>query len=198
MSTLPKATSADRIDRLTVWVVQPTALLLVVAALFAPRLREEVWPIVLGAVAVSLIFVEFIETVWSFTQAHARGRQRTKGFQLIASGILMVLAYAAIYRQLGIHDALDRVTLYDPWTALYFSVITTATVGYGDYVPSDDAKFFAAAQALMSVVWTGLFFGVIVSSLWSNRNDSGPTPSSDTRSAAASSSPSTTAASAPG
>lgn len=75
------------------------------------------------------------------------------------------------------HDALDRVTLHDPWVALYFSIITTATVGYGDYVPAPDARFFAAAQSLMSVIWTGMFFGVIVSSLWTPT-----TPSNDSRS----------------
>lgn len=187
------STSADRLDRITGWVVHPLALAFVAAALFAPRLEDEIWPIALGVIAVSLIFFEFIETVWSFSQPHARGRRRSKGLQLIVSCLLMVLAYAAIYRQLGVHDALDRVTLHDPWTALYFSVITTATVGYGDYVPSNDAKAFAAAQALMSIVWSGLFFGVIVSSLWSSASEAAPDhqdapkPSDDSRSAAASS-----------
>ncbi len=192
MRSPSSSTTADRLDRVTGWVLQPVALSLVAAALFAPRLEDEIWPIVLGVIAVSLIFLEFIETVWSFAQPHARGRRRSKGLQLILSCFLMVLAYAAIYRQLGVHDALDRVTLHDPWTALYFSVITTATVGYGDYVPSHDAKAFAAAQAMMSIVWSGLFFGVIVSSLWSSASepapdaDQEPTPSGDSRSAEAS------------
>ena len=174
------ATRADRIDRLTILLVQPAAFALTLGALFAPRLADEVWPIVLGAIAVSLIFLEYLETVCSFAQAHARGRRRLKGLQLIFSGVLMVLAYAAIYRQLGVDDALDRITIHDPGTALYFSVITTATVGYGDYVPSHEAKPFAAAQALMSVVWTGLFFGVIVSSLWAPpREDAPPSRPSD-------------------
>jgi Ion channel len=162
------ATIADRIDFITDWVIQPAALVLTLAALFTPRHADTLWPVALGAIAVGLIFLEYLETVWSFSQPHAQGRRISKGLQLMASGVLMILAYAAIYKQLGVHDALDRVTLHDPWTALYFSVITTATVGYGDYVPSREAMAFAAAQSLMSIVWAGLFFGVVVSSLWAS------------------------------
>ncbi len=170
MTHSPPSTFADTMDRWVLWVIQPVALVLTLAALFAPRMADERWPVVLGTLAVVLIFIEYLETVWSFTQPHAKGRRRLKGAQLFASGVLMILAYAAIYKQLGVQDALDRGTLYDPWTALYFSIITTATVGYGDLVPSVEARFFAAAQSLMSVFWTGLFFGVIVTALWSSQD----------------------------
>jgi hypothetical protein len=191
------ATFADRLDLWTVWVVQPVALALTIAALFAPPDWPNHWPIALASVAVVLIFFEYLETVWSFAQPHARGKRRGKGLQLAFSGVMMVLAYSAIYQQLGVHDALDRETYFDAGTAIYFSVITTATVGYGDFVPTADARPFAALQSLMSVVWTGLFFGVIVSSLWIVPESMPSTPSDDSRSSEAPSKPHTEPPSAP-
>src|SRR5579871_5527248 len=51
----------------------------------------------------------------------------------------------------------------DVITALYFSVITIATVGYGDITPASDfGKIIAGSEALLGIILIGLF----LNSLW--------------------------------
>lgn len=47
--------------------------------------------------------------------------------------------------------------------ALYFSVMTWTTVGYGDFVPvTPISKIVAGSEALMGYVFMGVFWGVLV------------------------------------
>jgi voltage-gated potassium channel len=46
--------------------------------------------------------------------------------------------------------------------AAYFSIVTIATVGYGDIVPaSGSARLMASAEILVGVAYTVFFFSVI-------------------------------------
>jgi hypothetical protein len=55
----------------------------------------------------------------------------------------------------------------DPWvrflTALYFSIVTGATVGYGDIVPMGYSRVFAAVESILSFVILAVFVARITS-----------------------------------
>ena len=44
---------------------------------------------------------------------------------------------------------------------MYFSVITWTTVGYGDFVPTESTRLFAATEAFIGHVWMGLLISVL-------------------------------------
>lgn len=64
---------------------------------------------------------------------------------------------------LGLIDTLnDKTVVHDRVSALYFSVTTWTTVGFGDLVPSKDTRFFAALEALISYLAMGLFLLILL------------------------------------
>jgi hypothetical protein len=70
----------------------------------------------------------------------------------------IVFAYAASYRVLGLQGQhLDSV---DPVSALYFSVVTWTTLGYGDIYPAPAARLLAASEAFVGYVTTAVFLGL--------------------------------------
>ncbi|REG51025.1 ion channel [Paraburkholderia sp. BL6669N2] len=57
--------------------------------------------------------------------------------------------------------------------ALYFSIVTFTTTGYGDYHPTKELRLVAAAEALAGYIFFGLFVAVIAASFL--KQPKGPT-----------------------
>lgn len=60
------------------------------------------------------------------------------------------------------------IVVHDFWDAVYFSMVTLATVGYGDFVPPPAARLYAAALGLVGIFVFAFQVGVataIISSL---------------------------------
>ena len=78
-----------------------------------------------------------------------------------------VIAFAILYYQIAADDAeAFRGPINSAIDAIYFSVVTGATVGYGDIHPVDPwAKILVIAQILLSLVYTIFFFSVAASFL---------------------------------
>lgn len=61
---------------------------------------------------------------------------------------------------------LEKLEGADGWLdAIYFSVVTQLTIGFGDIKPVGVARFVASAQGLVAVAFTILILGRIVSVL---------------------------------
>ena len=78
-------------------------------------------------------------------------------FALIAQAAGLICAFAAIYRVYGLDGMpppLDRET------AVYFSIVTWTTLGYGDLKPIEVMRSTAATQALLGYLYLGLIVGV--------------------------------------
>jgi hypothetical protein len=69
-----------------------------------------------------------------------------------------VLGYAILYLYFGLIDGGQQVK--EPITSMYFLIVTWTTVGYGDVVPSPDARLIAASEALFGIIWLAGFIGM--------------------------------------
>lgn len=67
----------------------------------------------------------------------------------------------------AIHFGYDHGDLSTPdndfITALYFSIVTWTTVGYGDFAPAPGLRLLAALQALAGYIFLGLIVSLVVS-----------------------------------
>lgn len=76
---------------------------------------------------------------------------------------LIVLYFAAIYAVTGIEDSANgKQVTGDFFTALYFSVVTWTTLGYGDFRPSVDSRYWVLIEVVFGQIFTGLFISKLV------------------------------------
>lgn len=69
--------------------------------------------------------------------------------------------FAFAYRQFASHFT-SHQSLADPWTALYFSVVTMTTVGYGDVTPRD----WIGRALVIAQIALGVFLVIAVLARW--------------------------------
>jgi voltage-gated potassium channel Kch len=110
--------------------------------------------------AFSMAFMWLLITRLRALLAHPDRRWIEAGI-LVVNIALLIVAYAWVHHRIGLMDfsgAVPRATR-DFGDALYFSVVTLTTLGYGDMVPIGPGRIVAAMQGL-----TGYFvLGIIVS-----------------------------------
>lgn len=80
---------------------------------------------------------------------------------LAAHGALLILIFAGVYRGYGLMHNGSYERPIELWTAIYFSIITWTTVGYGDYSPPIAIQMIAAIQALMGYIFLGTTVGIV-------------------------------------
>lgn len=91
---------------------------------------------------------------------------RNSLFAVVAHGLILVVIFAGLYRINGL-DGIPPVL--DRGTALYFSVVTWTTLGYGDFRPSESMRLFAALQAALGYIFLGLVVGLSTNLIASTR-----------------------------
>jgi Ion channel len=115
--------------------------------------------IALGYSAISPIYGAHFFLVYLFT----RGRQDDVDsvVSVIQSAIFLIVFFAGFYFQLAARtDQAFNIPL-DEWSAIYFSITTFATVGFGDIVPlSKWARISVSIEVL-----SGMFFSVFLFSI---------------------------------
>jgi Ion channel len=79
---------------------------------------------------------------------------------LVLLGLLCnwILGYAVLYLYFGLIDGGKQVR--EPITCMYFSIVTWTTLGYGDVLPSPEARLIAASEALFGYIWLAFFVGM--------------------------------------
>jgi len=85
----------------------------------------------------------------------------------LLQAVVLIFLFAGIYRGYGLIGNNGNI-INEPLTALYFSIVTWTTLGYGDYQPREEIQLIAAFQSILGY----LFLGMIVSILASMLNDS--------------------------
>ena len=76
-----------------------------------------------------------------------------------------IFSFAYAYTGLGLVGPDGKTVVLDLPSTLYFSIITWTTVGYGDIRPTEDARGFAALEAITGAVFMSLFISGLVSCL---------------------------------
>lgn len=64
---------------------------------------------------------------------------------------------AVIFCYAGLYDLFDVLKEAGFSNALYFSIVTFTTLGYGDLTPHSDYRLFAASEAVVGLLLSGLF-----------------------------------------
>jgi len=104
-------------------------------------------------------------------------KHQVRLFDIVLAAVMMVAAFGCIHYCISLlNDRAYSVPL-TAFDGFYFSVVTFATVGYGDIVP----KSFAAKLACIGEIFSGclvLLFGVNLEMMvWFQKFSSGPTDS---------------------
>ncbi|HEV2132088.1 MAG TPA: ion channel [Longimicrobiaceae bacterium] len=72
--------------------------------------------------------------------------------------MLLILAFASVYQRLGIIDSTAEGSpiTHSFATAIYYSIVTFTTLGYGDFYPTGLGRAVAAMQALTGYLILGI------------------------------------------
>ena len=73
----------------------------------------------------------------------------------------LIVCFSAIYA----FDLTKLKGAMDPWAALYFSVVTQLTIGYGDLKPLAELRAVAAIQGLSGLSFLALVFTRAITAL---------------------------------
>ena len=87
---------------------------------------------------------------------------------MVFAHLLEICVWAAFY--------VWRGALPDVETALYFSAVTYATIGYGDVVPPAEWRLVAGVEGLTGILmcgWSGGFFFALASRMFAARRPQG-------------------------
>jgi hypothetical protein len=77
-------------------------------------------------------------------------------FELMAVAVL-ILAYAQVYRDYGLIDTDSNNPDHSSATALYFSLVTWTTVGYGDFKPVAAIRLISASEGFVGYIGMAIF-----------------------------------------
>jgi len=78
---------------------------------------------------------------------------------LSAQSLLLLVHFALVHHAIGLHASTSAADSF--WDALYFSIVTWTTLGYGDLTPLPELRVFAAIEALYGYIFFGLIVGLL-------------------------------------
>ena len=127
------------------------------------------WPLWIPRV---LATIRILDIFQSSVNLSVFDQLRTEERVVISSAVRTLVLSFLNYLELLICFGIVYVTMLsklagaESWMdAIYFSVVTQLTIGYGDIRPLGEARFVAAMQGLIAVAFTILILGRIVSVL---------------------------------
>ncbi len=80
--------------------------------------------------------------------------------RVVGSSLVVVVAYGVLFWATGgVVASAGSPHPAEFWECLYFSGITFATIGYGDFVPAPHMRLLALTEGACGSVYDGLFRG---------------------------------------
>jgi len=112
-----------------------------------------------------IVFVDRYRTGWGL-------RSMNRTFMLLLINYLeMIIGFAALYIYTGSIATEEIYKITSSWDALYFSVVTISTLGYGDFYPNCEmGQFLIVAQTLMGIVFILLVFSTVLTGISGIKN----------------------------
>lgn len=162
----PKAATKRRSRRIEIYIISWFITELVLLAVAELEAGWPLWiPRVLAVIRIFDIFQSSVN-LGVFDQLRARGQLMISN--AVRTLVLSFLNYLELLVLFGIlyTTILPSLIGAETWAdALYFSIVTQLTIGYGDIRPVGVARFVSALQGLIAVAFTILILGRIVSVL---------------------------------
>lgn len=120
----------------------------------------------MGRAAAAWVIVDALlyRSATAYGSQRPRSPLRTVVFA-VAGFIALALAFGLIYATLPRYQFTGNLrSLLDPFTAAYFSLVTAATVGYGDVTPAcETARVVAMCEIFCSIYYLAVLLAVMAS-----------------------------------
>lgn len=150
---------------LIVYYLYAAAIVMFLAA-FDPLDRDP-WIVLLSQASIAFLTIAF--AVSGIGRPKLLTLPSVIGF-LAASAILNVFSHAFIYQDVGLVTSAGLESDLAFSDAVYFSIVTFTTLGYGDYQPHPDLRILSALQALYGYIYLGLLIGLIANASSATQN----------------------------
>ena len=127
------------------------------ALLFVSDAKINIW------LTIFFISTVFITSLWNIFKRYREYRVGLQLSKMILAVYVTIFAFATLYQRGGIlygHDI-----SFNPVDALYFSVVTWTTLGYGDFQPTEGLRLLAAFQALLGTFFIPMLIAAMLFSL---------------------------------
>lgn len=83
--------------------------------------------------------------------------------KFLISIFIFIFVFSLIYKDSGVIYRGDIVEPPVPWgIAVYFSMVTFTTLGYGDIQPVESVRFLAGLEAFLGYLSLGVLIGLIL------------------------------------
>ncbi len=155
-----------------------TVMVLIVAYHLIPFDRGVTWQI--GVVAVVALLLLFAGAAFELRAVTVAEFPTLRGIQaLTVSLVVVLLAFAGVYMILSNSDSGAFDEVLDHAGALYFSLTTLTTIGYGDIVPvTHTARYVVMLQMVIDFLIIGVFVKLVTTTV-RQRLAEAPAPSVD-------------------
>ncbi len=117
-------------------------------------LPQQVSALVMGFVMLpALLWALFSSVAAVLADPDELGHAIGHAFAFLA---VTIVFFALVYMELGLREVGSTEEVVDFWACLYFSVTSITTAGFGDFVPTPEARIPAAVETVVGYVVFGV------------------------------------------
>lgn len=140
---------ATRKLKVFVYVIAPVVVIIAITGVITEDFYLTIIPlIVVALIGHAALFDLLIDRFYRFCLVG-----------LFANMFVLIMIFGLVYAEYGLLDTCGNkmsVQKNELSDAVYFSIVTWTTLGYGDLRPTEGVRFVAALEALMGYMYMGL------------------------------------------
>ncbi len=107
------------------------------------------------------VLIVFFTSLFNIFKEHHRYVLWPQFLKMVTAIFVVVMTFATIYRFGGLITP-DGLISNNPHDALYFSLVTWTTLGFGDFQPTDAVRYWAGIEAILGTLFTPLLLAAII------------------------------------